>query len=176
MGKKSELYLYNTLSRKKELFVPIADDAVRVYSCGPTVYDTAHIGNMRSYIFMDILRRVLKRNGYRLMHVMNITDVGHLVSDEDTGEDKMIKGAREKQKTPWEIAAEYTDLFMKDTAALNIDMPEIIPRATGHIPQMLEMIGNLFDKGIAYELSDGVYYDIGKFQDYGRLSRLDLDE
>ncbi|MCL2059316.1 MAG: cysteine--tRNA ligase [Oscillospiraceae bacterium] len=175
-NERPALYLYNTMNRKKEAFAPISDDAVRLYSCGPTVYDTAHIGNLRAYIFMDSLRRALKRNGYTLKHVMNITDVGHLVSDEDTGEDKMLKGARERNKTPWEIAEEITKIFMDDIAALNIEKPEIIAKATEHIPQMLEMVEALVDKGYGYELSDGIYFDISKFAEYGRLSRLDLDE
>ena len=176
MNEKPELFLYNTMTRKKEPFKPLSGDEARVYSCGPTVYDTAHIGNMRAYLFIDSLRRVLKRGGFKLKHVMNITDVGHLVSDRDTGEDKMIKGAREQNKTPWEIAAHYTKLFMDDTAALGVDLPDIIEKATDHIPQMLEIIKALMEKGYAYELSDGIYFDISKFVGYGNLSRLDLDE
>ena len=173
---KPALYLYNTMSRSKEPFVPIDGVTARVYSCGPTVYGTAHVGNMRTYIFMDCLRRVLKHNGYKLLHVMNITDVGHLVSDEDFGEDKMIKGARERNKTPWEIAEEYTRIFMDDAAALNIEIPGVVSKATDHIPQMLEMVERLVEKGYAYELSDGIYYDIGAFDEYGKLSGLDLNE
>ena len=176
MNEKPALYLYNTLSRKKEPFRPAAEGEARIYTCGPTVYDFAHIGNLRAYIFMDSLRRVLKYNGYKLLHVMNITDVGHLVSDEDYGEDKMIKGARERNMTPWEIAAEFTRIFMEDMAALNIEKTEIVSKATEHIPQMLEMVEALADKGYGYELSDGIYFDISKFGGYGRLSGLNLDE
>ena len=176
MTEKGQLYLYNTLSAVKEPFRPAAGDAVRFYSCGPTVYLSAHIGNFRTYIFNDLLRRVLKRNGYALKHVMNITDVGHLVSDEDYGEDKMLKGAREQNKTPWEIAEDYTRLFMEDKAALNIETPEIVCKATEHIPQMLKLVSGLVDKGFAYELSDGIYFDIEKFSGYGMLSRANLDE
>jgi len=168
--------VYNTLSRKKEEFKPINDKEVRIYSCGPTVYKDAHIGNLRAYVFMDLLRRVLEYNGYSLKHVMNITDVGHLVSDEDEGEDKMAKSARELKKTPWEIAEYYTDVFMKDIKALNIQIPEIIPKATEHIPEMLEFVKGLVDKGFGYETSDGIYFDIQKFEDYGKLSKLNLEE
>jgi len=167
--------LYNTLSRQKEDFKPIHGNEVRIYSCGPTVYNYAHIGNLRTYIFMDILRRVLKYNGYKLKHVMNITDVGHLVSDADEGEDKMIKSAKEQQKSPWEIAEFYTKKFFEDIAALNIETPEIIAKATEHIPEMIEFVEALVEKGYGYETSDGIYFDIGKFEGYGKLSRLDLE-
>ena len=176
MKEKSGLNLYNTLSRGKEEFASLEAGVVKMYSCGPTVYNFAHIGNLRTYIFMDLLRRVLKRNGYSLMHVMNITDVGHLVSDEDDGEDKMLKGAREQKKTPYEIAEEYTAVFMGDIAALNIEKPEYIPKATEHIPQMLRFVEGLVDKGYGYEISDGIYFDVSKFKNYGKLSRLDLEE
>ncbi|HOR85908.1 MAG TPA: cysteine--tRNA ligase [Bacillota bacterium] len=167
--------LYNTLTRKKEEFVPIVPGKVRMYSCGPTVYGYAHIGNMRSYIFMDILRKVLKYNGYELKSVMNITDVGHLVSDADEGEDKLIKSAREQQKSPWEIAEYYTDIFFRDIKALNIEVPDIVPKATDHISEMLEFVEGLVDKGYGYETSDGIYFDIRKFKGYGKLSRIDLE-
>lgn len=168
--------LYNTLTRQKEEFVPINGKKVNMYSCGPTVYNFAHIGNLRTYVFMDILRRTLKYNGYELLNAMNITDVGHLVSDEDEGEDKMLKGAREQKKTPWEIADYYTDVFMKDIAALNIERPELIPKATDHIKEMISFVEGLLSKGYAYETSDGIYFDISKFEDYGKLSRLNLEE
>jgi len=168
--------VYNTLSRKKEEFKPINEKEVRIYSCGPTVYNYAHIGNLRTYIFMDMLRRVLEYNQYTLKHVMNITDVGHLVSDEDEGEDKMLKGAREQKKTPWEIAQYYTDAFIKDIKALNIEIPEIVPKATDHIPEMLEFVNGLVEKGYGYETSDGIYFDIQKFKNYGKLSRANLEE
>jgi len=167
--------LYNTLTRQKEEFRPIDENVVKIYSCGPTVYQYAHIGNMRTYIFMDILRRVLKYNGYKLRHVMNITDVGHLVSDADEGEDKMVKTAAETKKSPWEIAEYYTGVFMNDIAELNIGKPEIIPKATEHITEMLEIVEALFDMGYGYETSDGIYFDIMKFKDYGKLSGLDLE-
>ena len=140
--------LYNTLTRQKEEFVPLEENKVRMYSCGPTVYNYAHIGNLRTYVFMDILRRTLKYNGYELYNAMNITDVGHLVSDEDEGEDKMLKGAREQKKTPWEIAEYFTDVFMKDIAALNIEKPEVIPKATEHIKEMINFVEGLLNKGM----------------------------
>lgn len=168
--------LYNTLTRKKEDFVPLEDNKVRMYSCGPTVYNFAHIGNLRTYVFMDVLRRVLKHEGYSLKHVMNITDVGHLVSDADEGEDKMLKTAKEQKKSPWEIAEYYTEIFFQDITALNIEKPEIVSKATEHIGDMLKFVEGLVEKGYAYETSDGIYFDIGEFKDYGKLSRLDLDE
>ena len=170
------LKVYNTLTRQKEEFKPLNGKCVTMYSCGPTVYNYAHIGNLRTYIFMDILRRVLRADGYKLKGVMNITDVGHLLSDADDGEDKMAKAAAEQKKRPEEIAAFYTDVFMKDIAALNIGKPEIIAKATDHIPDMIAFVEGLCAKGYGYETSDGIYFDIGKFPAYGRLSRLNLDE
>ena len=167
---------YNTMTREKEEFTPREGNTVRIYSCGPTVYSYAHIGNMRTYIFMDELRRALKRNGYTLLHAMNITDVGHLTSDGDSGEDKMSKAAKEQKKSPYEIAAHYTEVFLRDIDSLNIDRPELIPHATDNIPEMIEFVEGLWNKGFAYETSDGIYYDISKFPEYGRLSRLNLDE
>jgi len=166
---------YNTLTRQKEEFAPMYEKEVRIYSCGPTVYQYAHIGNLRTYVFMDILRRALKYNGYELKHVMNITDVGHLVADGDEGEDKMMKTARETKKTPWEIAEYFTGVFMNDIAKLNIEKPEIISKATENINEMLAFVEKLVEKGYGYETSDGIYFDIMKFKDYGKLSRLDLE-
>ena len=137
-----DIYFYNTLTRKKEKFKPINKNEIRIYSCGPTVYKDATIGNMRTNIMQDVLRRVLKYNGYKLRHAMNITDVGHLVSDGDDGEDKMLKSAREENKTPLEIAKHYTELFFEDLKALNIETPEIICKATDHIPEMLKYVRN----------------------------------
>ncbi len=170
------MIVYNTLSRKKEEFKPLEGNTVRMYSCGPTVYGYAHIGNLRTYVFMDELRRVLKWNGYKLRHAMNITDVGHLVSDSDEGEDKMAKTAREQKKTPWEIAAFYTEAFMKDIDRLNIGHPEIICKATDHIPEMIDYVVKLQERGYGYETSDGIYFDIGKLPNYGQLSRANLEE
>lgn len=168
--------VYNTLDREKEEFTPIQGNLVRMYSCGPTVYSYAHIGNMRTYIFMDLLRRSLRFCGFKVKGVMNITDVGHLLSDGDEGEDKMQKAARKEGKTPWEIAAFYTDAFFKDIDALNVGRPEIIAKATDHIPEMIEFVKGLLEKGYAYEISDGIYFDIGKFPSYGKLSGQTVDE
>ncbi len=168
--------VYNTLDREKEDFIPLQGNLVRMYSCGPTVYSYAHIGNMRTYIFMDLLRRSLRFCGFKVKGVMNITDVGHLLSDGDEGEDKMQKAARKEGKTPWEIAAFYTEAFFKDIDALNVGRPEIIAKATDHIPEMIAFVQGLLEKGYAYEISDGIYFDIGKFPGYGKLSGQTVDE
>ena len=169
-----EIKFYNTLTKKKEIFAPLEDNTVKIYSCGPTVYKDATIGNMRTYIFMDNLRRVLKYNGYKLKHAMNLTDVGHLVSDGDEGEDKMIKSAREEGKTPLEIADFYSKRFFKDLNRLNIDLPEIICKATDHIQDMLEFVKKLVENGYAYETSTAIYFDVSKLDEYGILSGIDL--
>lgn len=165
---------YNTLTKTKEEFKPLEGNTVRIYSCGPTVYKDASIGNMKSYIFMDTLRRVLKYNGYGLKHAMNITDVGHLVSDGDEGEDKMEKAAKEEAKTPLEIAKYYTEKFLEDFDRLNIDRPEIICKATDHIQDMIEYVQKLLDNGYAYETSTAIYFDVSKLDKYGILSGIDL--
>jgi len=168
--------LFNTLTRKKEDFETIDGKCVRMYSCGPTVYNYAHIGNMRTYIFMDILRRSLIFAGLKVKGVMNITDVGHLLSDADEGEDKMVKASREQQKSPYEIAEYYTKVFMDDLKALNISKPELIVKATDHIKDMIDYVVALQEKGYAYEIEDGIYYDIGKFPEYGKLSGINLED
>ena len=169
-----KLTFYNTLTRKKEEFHSIDENRVRMYSCGPTVYSYAHIGNFRTYIFMDTLRRVLKYNGYELKHVMNITDVGHLESDADEGEDKMEKAARKEKKDPYEIANFYTEIFLKDMEKLNIDKPEIITKATENISQMIEYVKEIIKNGYAYETSKGIYFDISKLDKYPVLSNNDV--
>ena len=171
-----ELKLYNTLSREKETFKSIDENRVRMYSCGPTVYYYAHIGNLRAYLFMDNLRRVLKYNGYELTHAMNITDVGHLESDADEGEDKMAKAARRENKDPFEIAKFYTEKFMIDLDKLNIDKPEIICKATEHIKEMEEYVKKIIANGYAYETKDTIYFDTSKLDKYGILSRINIDE
>ena len=171
-----KLTFYNTLTRKKEEFHSIDENRVRMYSCGPTVYSYAHIGNFRTYIFMDTLRRVLKYNGYELKHVMNITDVGHLESDADEGEDKMEKAARKEKKDPYEIANFYTEIFLKDMGKLNIDKPEIITKATENISQMIEYVKEIIKNGYAYETSKGIYFDISKLDKYPVLSNRKLDD
>ena len=171
-----DIYFYNTLTKKKELFKSIEPGKVKIYSCGPTVYKDATIGNMRTNLFQDTLRRVLRYNGYELKHVMNITDVGHLVSDGDEGEDKMLKSAREEHKTPMEIAEHYTKLFFRDLERLNIETPEIICKATEHIKEMLELVEKIMERGYAYETSTAIYFDVSKLDEYGILSGVNLRE
>jgi cysteinyl-tRNA synthetase len=168
------LSLYNTLSRRKEAFVPLDPPKVRLYCCGPTVYNYAHIGNLRTYLFEDFLRRTLKFNGYQVEHVMNITDVGHMTSDGDAGVDKMELAAREQQKSPWELARFYEEAFFADTDRLNIERPDVTPRATEHVVEMIELIQRLEANGYVYVTSEGVYFDTAKFPDYGKMARLNL--
>lgn len=170
-----KLILYNTLTRSKEEFKTIEPGTVKMYCCGPTVYNFAHIGNLRAYFFEDILKRVLLYNGYDVKHVMNITDVGHLVSDEDEGEDKMEKGSAREGKTVWEIANFYAEAFKKDISLLNIIPPTIYCKATDNIKEQIEMIQCLEAKGFTYTTADGVYYDTSKFPEYGKLARLDIE-
>ena len=171
-----KITFYNTLGRKKEDFIPLKGNEVRIYTCGPTVYNYAHIGNFRAYIFMDNLRRTLKYNGYQVKHVMNITDVGHLESDADEGEDKMIKAAKRENKDPYAIADFYTKAFFKDIQSLNIEVPEIIAKATEHIPEMQKMVEEILANGYAYETSKGIYFDISKLDQYPILSNRKMDE
>ncbi len=169
------LRLFDTYTRTIRDFEPLHPPEVGMYTCGPTVYDYAHIGNLRTYIFEDILRRVLEFNGYRVKQVMNITDVGHLVSDADTGEDKMEKGARRAGKSAWEIAEFYTHAFQEDLRRLNILNPSIWCKATDHIPEQIEFIRCIEEKGDSYQTSDGIYFDTSKIPDYGYLARLDIE-
>ena len=169
------LHLYDTYTRTLREFVPLNPPHVSLYACGLTMYDYAHIGNLRTYIFEDILRRVLEFNGYTVTHVQNITDVGHLVSDADTGEDKMEKGARRTGKSAWEIAALYTQVFQDDLRQLNVLEPHIWCRATDHIPEQIAMIQCIEANGYTYRTGDGIYFDTSKLDDYGRLARLNLE-
>ena len=171
-----DIFFYNTLTKKKELFKSLEQKKVKMYSCGPTVYKDATIGNMRTNLFQDTLRRVLEYNGYEVKQVMNITDVGHLVSDGDEGEDKMLKSAREEHKTPMEIAEHYTKLFFKDLERLNVETPEVICKATDHIKEMLEMVQKIIENGYAYETSTAIYFDVSKLDEYGILSGINLRE
>ncbi len=164
--------LYNTLTRRIELFKPIAGKQVKMYACGPTIYWYAHIGNLRTYIFEDLLKRVLLYNDFRVKHVMNITDVGHLTSDADTGEEKMELAARRERKSAWEIAKFYEAAFFKDLGRLNIIKPDIVCRATGHIKEQIALIQRLEKKGFTYVIEDGVYFDTSKLKDYGKLAKL----
>jgi cysteinyl-tRNA synthetase len=168
--------LYNTLTRTKEDFKPLKDKEVSIYTCGPTVYWFAHIGNLRTYLFEDVLKRVLGYDGFRIKHVMNITDVGHLTSDEDAGEDKMEKGAKRENKSVWEIAQLYTDAFKKDLKALNIAEPDVWVRATDTIKQQIALIKKLEEKGFTYAIADGIYFDTSRLETYGRLwpNKMDL--
>ena len=171
-----DIYFYNTLTKSKDKFEPINKEEVRMYSCGPTVYKDASIGNMRTYIMNDLIRRVLKYNGYKIKHTMNITDVGHLVSDADEGEDKMLKSAREMKKTPYEIAKYYTKLFMDDLEKLNVETPEVVCKATDHIEDMIKYVQKLLENGYAYETSTAIYFDVSKLDEYGILSGIKLED
>ncbi|MDO8571629.1 MAG: cysteine--tRNA ligase, partial [bacterium] len=170
------LVLHNTRTRKKEEFKPLEGDIVRMYTCGPTVYHYAHLGNMRSFLCVDLLKRVLKYNDYQVKHVMNITDVGHLTNDSDLGEDKMLLAALKEKKSVWDIAKYYTDVFMKDMSMLNILEPDIVCKATDHIPQQIDLIKKLEKKGYTYETSDGIYFNTAKFSGYADFARLPLEE
>ena len=167
--------LYDTYTRSLREFTPLNPPEVGLYTCGPTVYDFAHIGNLRTYLFEDILRRTLEFNGLQVKQVMNITDVGHLVSDADTGEDKMEKGSRRTGKTAWELAEIYTQEFKKDLDRLNILEPVIWCRATDHIAEQIDLIRCIEEKGFTYRTTDGIYFDTSRLPDYGRLGRLDIE-
>jgi len=168
--------LYNTLTRKAEEIEPLSPPTVTVYTCGPTVYDYLHIGNWFTYIREDILIRTLKVNDLQPKWVMNITDVGHLVSDADEGEDKLEKGARREGKTAWDVAQFYTEYFEKGLERLNILQPDYLTRATDHIKEQIELVQRLEEKGFTYQISDGIYFDTSKFPAYADFARLDLDE
>ncbi len=164
-----DILLYNTLTKKKEKFKPINDGCIGIYSCGPTVYNYAHIGNMRTYIFEDTLRRIVEYLGYRVNYVMNITDVGHLVSDGDDGDDKMEMSAQKEGKSALEIADFYSKAFFRDFSDLNCVMPDIICKATRHIDDMIKLVERIEKNGFTYKISDGIYFDSSKFENYGQL-------
>lgn len=170
-----DIKLFNTLGREKQVFEPIVPGKVGLYTCGPTVYDYQHIGNFRTFMFEDLLKRVLIYNGYDVTHIMNITDVGHLVSDGDEGEDKMEKGSARTGKTVWEISEYYTQFFLDDAKALNILPPTKYTKATEYIQEQIDMVKCLDDKGYTYITSDGVYFDTSKLKDYGKLANLDIE-
>ncbi len=171
------LKLYNSLSRKVEEFKPIDPKLVKMYSCGPTVYQFAHIGNFRAFLTADLLVRVLRWSGLDVKFVMNITDVGHMTNDEegggDTGEDKIEKTAEKEGKNVWEVAEFYTDAFLRDARALNTIEPDVLAKATDHIKEQIRLIERLQKKGLAYVIDDGVYFDTSKFKGYGDMSSLD---
>ncbi|KKW23038.1 MAG: Cysteine-tRNA ligase [Parcubacteria group bacterium GW2011_GWA2_51_12] len=166
--------LYNTLTRRKDEFKALEDKQVKLYTCGPTVYDYAHIGNLRAFLFADLLKRAMVADGYRVTHIMNITDVGHLTGDRDMGEDKMEKASAEHKKTAWDVASFFTEAFLSDIRKLNIITPDRLPKATAHIKEMIALIETLEKKGFTYRTADGIYFDTGKLSDYGKLARLDL--
>jgi len=168
--------LYNTATRKIEEFKPLKPPEVAFYTCGPTVYDFSHLGHLRTYTNSDVLKRTLQYLGYKVKHVMNITDVGHLTSDSDEGQDKMEKGAEKRQMTVWDLAKTYTDFFFYSTEQLNIKKPDIIAPATEHIPDFIKLIEVLLEKGFGYETGQAVYFDVKKFTDYGKLSGQKLEE
>ncbi len=170
------LHLYNSLTRKKEEFSPLKNDSVRVYACGPTVYWFAHIGNMRAFLFADLLRRTLTYNDFSVQFVMNITDVGHLTDDADEGEDKMLVALKREGKTAYEIAEAYTQAFLEDSGQLNILSANVYPRATEHIQEQIEMIQAIERNGFAYRTSDGIYFDTSKLPQYGVLSGQKAEE
>ena len=168
------LTIFNTLTHTKETFSPLDPKLVKLYTCGPTVYNYMHIGNLRSFLFEDILKRTLLFNGFKVKHVMNITDVGHLTSDADEGEDKMLKGAKRESKSVWEIADFYTKAFQEDYHQLNLLKPDIWCKATDHIKEQIAMIQKLEKKGFTYVTNGNVYFNTSKFKDYGKLAHLDL--
>jgi cysteinyl-tRNA synthetase len=169
-------YIYNTMARDKEEFIPLKEGKIGMYTCGPTVYNYAHIGNLRTYIFEDVLRKSLEYAGYKVKHVMNVTDVGHLESDADEGEDKMALGAKRENKTVWEIARYYEDAFFEDCEKLNIKRPNVVCRATDHIQDMISFIQKLEEKGYTYISNGNVYFEIDKFKDYNKLANLNMDD
>lgn len=171
-----DIHIFNTMGRSIQHFEPISAGAVGFYGCGPTVYNFAHIGNLRTYIFEDILVRMFERFGYLVTHVMNITDVGHLSGDDDTGEDKMVKSARERGKSVLEIAQFYTDAFFTDTGRLNIRRPSVVCRATEHIADMIELIKRIEANGYTYSAGGNLYFDVSKFERYGQLAGIHLDQ
>jgi len=164
------LQLYNTLTQKVEPFTPLDPKVVTVYCCGPTVYDFATIANFRTYSMTDFLVRTLRYIGYQTKYVMNITDVGHMTSDSDTGEDKMEKGAHREGKTAWDVARFYTDAFLSDSKKLHLLEPDVRPKPTEHIKEQIHMVHMLLEKGFAYKISDGIYFDTSRFPSYGALT------
>ncbi len=170
-----DLYLSNTLTRQKEVFQPLSEGKAKIYTCGPTVYNYAHIGNLRSYIFPDLLKKVLWHAGYEVEHIINFTDVGHLTSDADEGDDKMEKAAANAGKTAWELAAYYSRAFEKDIEALNIASPTRFTSATDYIQEQIDLVSTLEKNDLTYTIEDGVYYDTARLPDYGKLARLDIE-
>src|SRR3954470_13134047 len=171
---KVPIHLYNTLTRSKVSLQPLDGKQVKMYCCGPTVYHFAHIGNLRTYVFEDLLRRTLEFVDYQVQHIVNITDVGHLTSDADTGEDKMEKGARRTGRSAWEIAQLYAEAFLEDFRRLHLQEPTVLCRATDHIAEQVAFIADIEKNGYTYRTSDGIYFDTSRQPDYGHLARLDI--
>src|SRR5258708_10141533 len=172
-------YIFNSLTRAVEEFQALNPPEVTLYSCGPTVYLPQHLGNLRAYVFVDSIRRALELNGYKVRHVMNVTDVGHMTSDEDAGEDKIEKTARAQGKSPLEVANFYLEQFQRDCAALNLEAPQVWSRATDHVGDMIALTKRIIDAGVAYVTKSGVYFDVEKYRGenrFGRLSLKGLDE
>jgi cysteinyl-tRNA synthetase len=170
-----DIFLFNTLTNKKEKFEPINKGHVSMYNCGPTVYHYAHIGNLRSYIMADTLRRMFEYNALEVKQIINITDVGHLVTDADEGEDKMEKGAKREGKSVKEIAQFYTDAFLEDLKMLNVKtVGTFFPKATENIPEQITLIEKLETLGYTYQTSDGIYFDTAKFENYGKLGNINI--
>jgi len=168
--------VYNTLTRRKEEFVPLHEGFVGIYVCGPTVYDDAHLGHAKTYVSFDVVVRYLRYLGYKVRYVQNITDVGHLTDDSDMGEDKIERRALQERVEPMELAETYTRNYFRDMDALNVLRPDISPRASGHIPEQIELVKTLIDKGYAYEVNGSVYFEVAKFPKYGKLSRRRVEE
>ena len=171
-----KIYFYNTATRKKEEFKPIVEGKAGIYSCGPTVYWDQHIGNMYAYLFADVMVRTLRYFGLKVIHVMNLTDVGHLVSDADEGEDKMEKGAKREGVSVWELAKKYEAQFFDSERLLNINRPDVVCAATDHISEQIELIKLIEKNGFTYRTSDGIYFDTSKFPDYAKFANLKLEE
>jgi cysteinyl-tRNA synthetase len=176
MELRMNMRIYNTLTRKLEEFIPLNPPKVGMYACGPTVYDYAHIGNFRTYVLADVLRRALEYLDFRVTLVSNITDVGHLVSDADEGEDKLEKGARREGKTAWDIAKKYADVYFDHEKKLNVLPPDVRCKATDYVKQQIELVKKLEARGFTYKTGDGIYFDTGKFSDYGKLAPQHLDD
>ena len=170
------MIIYNTASRKKEELEPMVPGKVGIYSCGPTVYSSPHIGNMYAYICWDVLVRTLRYLGYEVKQVVNITDVGHLTSDADEGEDKMEKGSKKEGVSAWDLAKKYENEFLENLKLLNIEMPAVMPRATDHIAEQIELIRKIEANGFTYKINDGIYFDTAKFSGYGDFGHLDLEK
>ncbi len=170
------LHLYNTLTRKKEQFIPLEEGKVKMYVCGPTVYGLSHLGHAKTYVSFDVILRYLRYCNYKVLYVQNITDVGHLTDDADEGEDKIVKQAKKDKLHPMQVVEMYTREYFADMDALNILRPDISPRATGHIPEQIEMVQQLIEKGFAYEVNGSVYFDVSKDKEYGKLSGRTLEE